>query len=1110
MWVNNFNPHFMEAWQANMDIQFCMDSYAIITYITDYLTKGDAGLTKELRTALKETKNCNNFEQLNYLKLIYFKHKQVSVAEATYRLVKGLDLKKSNIACTFVTTGYPRNRSTFFMPAASTEKSTEENLDGDEQPIPESNKTPVTLEGKQGQFKEVDTIHVKYSQRPKSLDNVCLAQFATSYTYTRKDKIPKETKWEKPEKDSSSEKGSLKEFGSEEKLLPKYIQLFDSGTYMALRTKPFVLRIHSSKKKEYLEGIYSELLLYLPWRNENELMDDKEKDKEKKCVDLFNDNKKIIDENRKAILPNAPMIDSMMELLDAPDGIKPLHLADAIATDAEQANIDDQVEMEETNPLDTSDLPAEAGDKKTTRKPDGCPYKPIPVSTRDELIQKARSLSYNQRLVFDKMVTFAKSVVRAEKSKDPISVLPPPLLIVHGGGGVGKSYLIKTTSQWIDKILRDGTDRDNPDMPTVLLIAFTGVAAKNIGGTTFHTGLSFKFGSDMLEFSSEKLDSARKNLENVEVVIVDEFSMVSSDNLYNLHKRLQEIFMSQELFGGRSVLLVGDIMQLGPIRAAPIYREPKSIDSSAMFHSKELNLWSNCESVLLETNFRQGEGAWTQMLNRIRVGEPTDEDIQTLEGRLSTLLSKKEYNDAIHLFYTNIEVNGHNAYMLNSLEELLEEIAANLLTPKGYKAKTENGLIDKTQFAMNLKLKKSARVMIIANVNIKDSIVNGSMGTIIDFVKTDPDEDGKQDVRSIIVVFDDPETGLDQLATHKYDQEIRKHENQRGVPIFRSNLMYQVPYRKNNKEHGSMCQIKQFPLKLAWGSTGHKVQGITIKKGTNVVIHGHERIPDGMYYLMLSRAQEMEQVYIEMPTLKGKSEKLKLKIRANPHSLQENETLVKRSIVPFYKDNHFSIFMVNINSLQNKIIELTNDVHGQVSDHICVVETWLEANTDYSFNIPGRNFDHAPIGKGKGCGIFSLTTRHLPQPKQKVANEKYQLMSILDETNPILPYQIVLVYASSGCPFQNLVVDLEKLLHPEMTTIITGDFNFDKKENNALTIFLREKKFTQVVDWPTHKEGRTIDHCYVSKNTRVQLTRHSPYYSDHDGLCIEFEHFPWY
>jgi hypothetical protein len=319
--------------------------------------------------------------------------------------------------------------------------------------------------------------------------------------------------------------------------------------------------------------------------------------------------------------------------------------------------------------------------------------------------------------------------------------------------------------------------------------------------------------------------------------------------------------------------------------------------------------------------------------------------------------------------------------MLNSFEELLEEIAADLFAPKGYEPKYDKGLIDKTQFAKTLKLKKSARVMIIANVDIKDSIVNGSLGTVIDFVKTvieDEKGEKKEVVRSIIEVFYDPETGVNQMATYASN----KHKEKGGVPIFRHNLMYQVPYRKNNKTHGSMCQVKQFPLKLAWGSTGHKVQGITIKKGTNVVIHGHKRIPDGMYYLMLSRAEEMEQVYIQMPDLTDRQGrvigKLKLEIKANPNSLKENEKLVQRSIVPSIKDNHFSIFMVNINSLQNKIIELTNDVYGQVSDHICVVETWLDKNTDYSFNIPGKTFDHVPIGRGKGCGVVDCTLFDLP------------------------------------------------------------------------------------------------------------------------------------
>ena len=110
----------------------------------------------------------------------------------------------------------------------------------------------------------------------------------------------------------------------------------------------------------------------------------------------------------------------------------------------------------------------------------------------------------------------------------------------------------------------------------------------------------------------------------------------------------------------------------------------------------------------------------------------------------------------------------------------------------------------------------------------------------------------------------------------------------------------------------------------------------------------------GMYYLMLSRAEELEQVYIEMPKVKDQSEKLSLVIKANPHSLQENRNLVQRSIVPKYKKHHFHVFMINIASLQNKLIDLMNDIFAKVSDHICVVETWLNSNTEYSLNIPGR------------------------------------------------------------------------------------------------------------------------------------------------------------
>ena len=140
--------------------------------------------------------------------------------------------------------------------------------------------------------------------------------------------------------------------------MPKYIRL-ESGTCMALRSRPFILRIHSSKKKEYLESIYSELLLFFPWNNEKDLMENKPDE----CLRLFNENEEIIKANKGAIFPNTPMVDAMMELLDSSEGTTPIHLADDINTNALQENLEDQKVLDETNPLDTSELPPEGGNK---------------------------------------------------------------------------------------------------------------------------------------------------------------------------------------------------------------------------------------------------------------------------------------------------------------------------------------------------------------------------------------------------------------------------------------------------------------------------------------------------------------------------------------------------------------------------------------------------------------------------------------------------------------------------------------------------------------------------------------------------------------------------
>ena len=84
------------------------------------------------------------------------------------------------------------------------------------------------------------------------------------------------------------------------------------------------------------------------------------------------------------------------------------------------------------------------------------------------------------------------------------------------------------------------------------------------------------------------------------------------------------------------------------------------------------------------------------------------------------------------------------------------------------------------------------------------------------------------------------------------------------------------------------------PLRLAWASTGHKLQGVTIKKGSNVVAHGNSRMPDGLYYMMLSRAEAEENVFLE--------DFYPEKLKANPRAVEEDSKLKERSIAPLFKD----------------------------------------------------------------------------------------------------------------------------------------------------------------------------------------------------------------
>ena len=112
-YINNYNPTLLQAWNANMDIQFCCDAYAVLTYITDYYGKGETDVAKKLSESAKVTKGMSQEEINRELKEVYLSSREVSMCEACYRVFPHLHLKSSNLTSVVILTGLPWRRSTF-------------------------------------------------------------------------------------------------------------------------------------------------------------------------------------------------------------------------------------------------------------------------------------------------------------------------------------------------------------------------------------------------------------------------------------------------------------------------------------------------------------------------------------------------------------------------------------------------------------------------------------------------------------------------------------------------------------------------------------------------------------------------------------------------------------------------------------------------------------------------------------------------------------------------------------------------------------------------------------------------------------------------------------
>ena len=262
--------------------------------------------------------------------------------------------------------------------------------------------------------------------RPSDVDNMCFAQFMMMYEQCKQ---PKSVTFSKKRQnccyDDDDEQNSYKRKFSHKifatgQVLPRYI-LLSNGSCMRLRRVPKVISIH--QKKEGYEILYSRLILFFPWKDENELCaNDKVS-----VYDIYNENIEIIELNRKSCFPNSKKIEEMRELIS--DNVNPEHLYDKINVMAEQQNEEDLNEME---PIDLNPLPEEPKVPQKVQKStnEEVKLKPIVIADRAVLRRNARGLSYEQKIIFDRFIHYCQCVAIDKRGGqiDP----EPPRIIAHG------------------------------------------------------------------------------------------------------------------------------------------------------------------------------------------------------------------------------------------------------------------------------------------------------------------------------------------------------------------------------------------------------------------------------------------------------------------------------------------------------------------------------------------------------------------------------------------------------------------------------------------------------------------------------------------------------
>ena len=388
-------------------------------------------------------------------------------------------------------------------------------------------------------------------------------------------------------------------------------------------------------------------------------------------------------------------------------------------------------------------------------------------------------------------------------------------IFLTGKAGTGKTTFLKTVVEQSKK--------------RSIVVAPTGVAAINAGGMTIHSFFQLPFTpyvpnariQSKFDFGKEK----RRIIASLDLLIIDEISMVRSDLLDAIDSVLRRYRDHYKPFGGVQLLMIGDLQQLTPVVTPedeallkPYYDTPYFFGSKALQQIEYV-------TILLSQVFRQEDVAFLDVLNHIREAQPSDHDIAVLNQRYQPAFIPKQGEGYIRLTTHNYLADTYN-------ENELKKLPGHSYT---FQAQIEGNFPEYSYPTSEvLTLKEGAQVMFVKNDPTGDHrYYNGRIGEVVEISES----------RVCVLCAGDAE-GI----------EVE--------PLEWENAQYQLNPETRVIESKVQGTFRQLPLRLAWAITIHKSQGLTFERA---IIDANLSFAPGQVYVALSRCKTLEGMVLSAP-----------------------------------------------------------------------------------------------------------------------------------------------------------------------------------------------------------------------------------------------------